>query len=71
VDEYTPGGSPPSYDKQFVRDWLQTLDWDKTPPGPEIPAEVVKGTRARYIDAFERLTGGSFQTYLDRSGAGS
>jgi phosphoribosylaminoimidazole-succinocarboxamide synthase len=71
VDDYAPGGSPPSYDKQFVRDWLETLDWDKTPPGPEIPAEVVQGTRARYVEAFERLTGGSFQAYLDRSGARS
>jgi phosphoribosylaminoimidazole-succinocarboxamide synthase len=71
VDDYAPGGSPPSYDKQFVRDWLETLDWDKTPPGPEIPAEVVQGTRGRYVEAFERLTGGSFQTYLDRSGARS
>jgi phosphoribosylaminoimidazole-succinocarboxamide synthase len=71
VDDYAPGGSPPSYDKQFVRDWLETLDWDKTPPGPEIPAEVVQGTRARYVEAYEQLTGGSFQTYLDRSGARS
>ena len=54
VDEYAPGGSPPSYDKQYVRNWLETLDWDKTPPGPEIPAEVVAGTRARYVEAYER-----------------
>ncbi len=71
VDEYAPGASPPSYDKQYVRDWLETLDWDKTPPGPEIPAEVVQGTRARYVEAYERLTGGSFQTYLDANGAGA
>jgi phosphoribosylaminoimidazole-succinocarboxamide synthase len=71
VDEYTPGASPPSYDKQYVRDWLETLDWDKTPPGPEIPAEVVQGTRARYVDAYERLTGGSFQTYLDANRVGA
>jgi phosphoribosylaminoimidazole-succinocarboxamide synthase len=51
ADEYATGGSPPSYDKQYVRDWLETLDWDKTPPGPEIPAEVVAGTRARYVEA--------------------
>ena len=71
VDEYAPGGSPPSYDKQYVRDWLETLDWDKTPPGPEIPADVVAGTRARYVEAYERLTGEPFQAYLDETGSGS
>jgi phosphoribosylaminoimidazole-succinocarboxamide synthase len=71
VDEYAPGGSPPSYDKQYVRDWLETLDWDKTPPGPEIPAEVVEGTRRRYVEAYEQLTGGSFATYLERLAAGA
>jgi phosphoribosylaminoimidazole-succinocarboxamide synthase len=68
ADEYATGGSPPSYDKQYVRDWLETLDWDKTPPGPEIPAEVVAGTRARYVEAYERLTGGSFEAYMEASG---
>ena len=71
VDEYAPGGSPPSYDKQYVRDWLETLDWDKTPPGPESPADVVAGTRARYVEAYERLTGEPFQAYLDETGRGS
>jgi phosphoribosylaminoimidazole-succinocarboxamide synthase len=71
VDEYAPGGSPPSYDKQYVRNWLETLDWDKTPPGPEIPADVVAGTRARYVEAYERLTGEPFQAYLDATGRGS
>ncbi|HKV67508.1 MAG TPA: phosphoribosylaminoimidazolesuccinocarboxamide synthase [Gaiellales bacterium] len=71
VDEYAPGGSPPSYDKQYVRDWLETLDWDKTPPGPEIPANVVEGTRARYVEAYERLTGEPFQSYLSETGSGS
>jgi phosphoribosylaminoimidazole-succinocarboxamide synthase len=71
VDEYAPGGSPPSYDKQYVRNWLETLDWDKTPPGPEIPADVVAGTRARYVEAYERLTGEPFQAYLDATGSGS
>jgi phosphoribosylaminoimidazole-succinocarboxamide synthase len=70
ADEYATGGSPPSYDKQYVRDWLETLDWDKTPPGPEIPAEVVAGTRARYVEAYERLTGGSFDGYMEASGVG-
>ena len=68
ADEYATGGSPPSYDKQYVRDWLETLDWDKTPPGPEIPEEVVAGTRARYVEAYERLTGGSFDAYMEASG---
>ena len=71
VDEYAPGGSPPSYDKQYVRDWLETLDWDKTPPGPEIPANVVAGTRARYVEAYERLTGEPFQAYLTETGSRS
>jgi phosphoribosylaminoimidazole-succinocarboxamide synthase len=70
ADEYATGGSPPSYDKQYVRDWLETLDWDKSPPGPAIPDEVVAGTRARYVEAYERLTGGSFDAYMAASGVG-
>jgi len=70
ADEYATGGSPPSYDKQYVRDWFETLDWDKTPPGPAIPDEVVAGTRARYVEAYERLTGGSFDAYMEASGVG-
>ncbi len=61
---YQPGRSQDSYDKQFVRDWLETQPWDKTPPGPELPADVVDGTRSRYVEAFERITGGSFADYL-------
>ena len=61
---YQPGGPQPSYDKQFVRDWLETQAWDKTAPAPELPDEVVAGTRARYVEAFERITGGSFERYL-------
>jgi phosphoribosylaminoimidazole-succinocarboxamide synthase len=57
ADLYRPGGSPTSYDKQFVRDWLETTGWDKTPPAPPLPPAVVEGTRRRYIEAFERLTG--------------
>jgi phosphoribosylaminoimidazole-succinocarboxamide synthase len=64
ADEYTPGGSQPSFDKQFVRDYCETLGWDKTPPGPELPDGVVAGTRARYVEAFERLTGIGFDDYL-------
>ena len=61
---YEPGRGQDSYDKQYVRDYLETLDWDKTPPGPELPANVVDGTRRRYAEAFERITGGSFDGYL-------
>jgi phosphoribosylaminoimidazole-succinocarboxamide synthase len=64
ADEYEPGRSQPSFDKQFVRDYCETLGWDKAPPGPELPEEVVSGTRARYIEAFERLAGIPFDDYL-------
>jgi phosphoribosylaminoimidazole-succinocarboxamide synthase len=60
ADEYSPGGSPPSFDKQYVRDHYLTLDWDRTPPAPSVPPEVVAGTRARYVELYERLTGKSF-----------
>jgi phosphoribosylaminoimidazole-succinocarboxamide synthase len=64
ASEYAPGGPQPSFDKQFVRDYCEALDWDKTPPGPELPDDVVVGTRARYVEAFERLTGIAFDAYL-------
>ena len=64
ADEYEPGRGQPSFDKQFVRDYCETLGWDKTYPGPEIPNDVVSGTRARYVEAFERLTEISFDDYL-------
>lgn len=57
ADEYAAGTSPPSYDKQIVRDYLETLGWDKTPPGPRLPADVIERTRARYAEALERLAG--------------
>jgi phosphoribosylaminoimidazole-succinocarboxamide synthase len=57
VDEYQVGMSPPSYDKQFVRDYLETLDWDKTPPAPRLPADVIVRTSAKYCEALEKLTG--------------
>jgi phosphoribosylaminoimidazole-succinocarboxamide synthase len=60
AEAYRPGGPQPSFDKQFVRDWLERSGWDKSSPPPELPPEVVAGTRARYIEAFERLTGSSF-----------
>jgi phosphoribosylaminoimidazole-succinocarboxamide synthase len=62
--EYTPGGPQPSFDKQFVRDYCETLGWDKTAPGPELPEEIVAGTRRRYVEAFERLTDLAFDDYL-------
>jgi phosphoribosylaminoimidazole-succinocarboxamide synthase len=62
---YTPGRPQASYDKQFVRDWLETQAWAKTAPGPALPADVVDGTRTRYIAAFERITGASFRRYLE------
>jgi phosphoribosylaminoimidazole-succinocarboxamide synthase len=61
---WRPGGPQPSYDKQYVRDWLEAQPWDKTPPGPALPAEVVAGTRARYVEAYERITGASLERYL-------
>jgi len=57
ADQYVPGQGQPSFDKQFVRDYLETLAWDKTPPGPQLPAEVVARTSAKYLEAYERLTG--------------
>ena len=62
---YEPGRAQASYDKQFVRDWLEAQPWDKTAPGPELPPEIVAGTRARYVEAFERITGASFARYLE------
>jgi len=64
ADGYAAGATPPSFDKQFVRDYCESLGWDKTYPGPELPDDVVAGTRARYVEAFERLTGIEFDAYL-------
>jgi phosphoribosylaminoimidazole-succinocarboxamide synthase len=64
ADGYAPGGPQPSFDKQFVRDYCESLGWDKNAPGPELPDDVVAGTRARYVDAFERLTGLGFDDYV-------
>jgi phosphoribosylaminoimidazole-succinocarboxamide synthase len=61
---YEPGRPQASFDKQFVRDWLETQPWDKTAPGPALPDDVVAGTRARYVEAYERITGASFDRYL-------
>ena len=57
ASEYQPGRGQPSFDKQFVRDYLETLDWDKTPPGPELPENIFNRTSAKYLEAYERLTG--------------
>ncbi len=65
ADEYEPGKPQPSFDKQFVRDWCDAAGWDKTPPGPELPDDLVAGTRERYVEAFERLTSISFDRYVD------
>jgi len=65
ADQYEAGRPQPSFDKQFVRDYCESLGWDKTYPGPELPADVVAGTRARYVDAFERLTGLPFTRYVE------
>jgi phosphoribosylaminoimidazole-succinocarboxamide synthase len=66
ADEYEPGGAQPSFDKQFVRDYAESLGWDKAPPGPELPEDVVAGTRARYLEAFEQITGIPFDEYAAR-----
>ena len=63
-DTYEPGRAQDSFDKQFVRDYCETTGWDKTDPGPEIPADIVQGTRAKYVEAFERLTTIPFATYV-------
>jgi phosphoribosylaminoimidazole-succinocarboxamide synthase len=65
AEAWSPGGPQESYDKQYVRDWLERQAWDKTAPGPALPPDVVEGTRARYVEAFERITGASFARYLE------
>ena len=61
ASQYAVGQNPPSFDKQFVRDWLETTTWDKTPPAPELPADVVEHTRAKYLEAYRELTGSELQ----------
>jgi phosphoribosylaminoimidazole-succinocarboxamide synthase len=67
ADGYEPGHGQPSFDKQFVRDWAAGSGWDKTPPAPELPDDVVDGTRARYVEAYERIAGEPFERWLERS----
>ena len=69
ADSYEPGRSQPSFDKQFVRDWASGSGWDKTPPAPPLPDDVVEGTRARYEEAYDRIAGEPFERWLERSGA--
>jgi phosphoribosylaminoimidazole-succinocarboxamide synthase len=69
VDGYAPGRSQPSFDKQYVRDWASGTGWDRNPPAPEIPAEIVDQTRAKYVEAYERITGEPFSNWLERTGA--
>jgi len=64
ADQYRPGGAQPSFDKQYARDYCESLGWDKSDPGPELPGAVVTGTRSRYVEAFERLTEIEFDAYL-------
>ena len=64
ADGWSPGRPQPSFDKQYVRDWLDASGWDRTAPGPELPAEVVERTRAKYVEAYERLTGSAFDSWL-------
>ena len=67
ADGYEPGRGQPSFDKQFVRDWASGSGWDKTPPAPELPDDVVEGTRERYVEAYERIAGEPFGRWLERS----
>ncbi|MDX6520056.1 MAG: phosphoribosylaminoimidazole-succinocarboxamide synthase [Gaiellales bacterium] len=68
ADSYQPGRPQASYDKQFLRDWLESQRWDKQPPAPVLPDEIVTGTRDRYLEAYQRLTGEPFSAYLQRNG---
>lgn len=69
ADVYEPGRGQASFDKQFVRDWARSTGWDKTPPAPELPPHIVEQTQQRYIEAYERLTGGTFADWLDSVGS--
>jgi phosphoribosylaminoimidazole-succinocarboxamide synthase len=69
LDGYEVGRAQPSFDKQYVRDWAAQSGWDKRPPAPPIPADVVAGTRARYVEAYALITGGPFQAWLERTDA--
>ena len=67
ADGYEPGRGQPSFDKQYVRDWASGSGWDKTPPAPALPDDVIARTRELYVDAYERITGEPFEAWLERS----
>jgi phosphoribosylaminoimidazole-succinocarboxamide synthase len=67
ADEYEPGRSQPSFDKQYVRDWASSTGWDRTPPAPAIPEDIVTRTRTKYVEAYERVTGEAFDAWLTRT----
>ncbi len=69
AEGYEPGKGQPSFDKQYVRDWASSTGWDRKPPAPEIPEQVVQGTRARYVEAYERIVGEPFEAWLTRTGS--
>ena len=69
ADQYEPGRGQPSFDKQYVRDWASSTGWDRTPPAPPIPDDIVERTRAKYVEAYERVTGELFENWLRRTGA--
>jgi len=69
ADTYEPGHGQPSFDKQYVRDWASASGWDKTPPAPQVPEDVVEGTCARYVEAYEKITGEPFDAWLARTGS--
>jgi len=64
ADKWVPGNEVPSFDKQYVREWLEAQPWDKQPPPPDLPDEIVEGSRARYVEAYERITGNRFSDYM-------
>ncbi|HEX2149063.1 MAG TPA: phosphoribosylaminoimidazolesuccinocarboxamide synthase [Actinomycetota bacterium] len=69
AEEWRPGSNPPSFDKQYLRDWLSGLDWNKEPPPPTLPEDVIAGTRGRYLEAYQKITGQSFGDYLKEVGS--
>jgi phosphoribosylaminoimidazole-succinocarboxamide synthase len=71
ADQYEPGRGQPSFDKQYVRDWASGTGWDRTPPAPPIPDDVVTRTREKYVEAYERITGEPFSRWLERTGGGA
>jgi phosphoribosylaminoimidazole-succinocarboxamide synthase len=69
ADQYEPGRSQPSFDKQFVRDWASGTGWDRNPPAPPIPDDIVQRTREKYVEAYERITGEPFEAWRERTAA--